>query len=83
MSKASGKSSICSAPCSSRRISPLARALAEDFASLDATLAKYKNADGAFGSSANVSADDRKVMQDAAKKLSGELALIRGALGLS
>ena len=62
---------------------PLVSALAGDFATLDATLAKYKNADGAFGSSANVNAGDRKVMKDAAKKLSGELALIRGALGLS
>jgi iron uptake system component EfeO len=62
---------------------PLVSALAEDFATLEATLARYKNADGAFGSSASVSADDRKAIQDVAKKLSGELALIRGALGLS
>jgi iron uptake system component EfeO len=62
---------------------PLVGALAEDFATLETTLARYRNADGAFGSSAGISADDRKAIQDVAKKLSGELALIRGALGLS
>jgi iron uptake system component EfeO len=62
---------------------PLVRALGEDFAILEAALARYKNADGAFGPSANVGAQDRRVIQDVVKKLSGEVALMRGALGLS
>jgi iron uptake system component EfeO len=62
---------------------PLVRALADDFTTLDTTLAKYKSADGAFGTSARVGADDRRIIQAAVKKLSGELALMRGALGLS
>jgi iron uptake system component EfeO len=61
----------------------LSRALIQDFAALEATLAKYKNADGAFASSASVSADDRASLQGAAKNLSDELARVRGALGLS
>jgi iron uptake system component EfeO len=62
---------------------PLAGALADDFTTLDATLAKYKKGDGAFGSSTHISADDQRALQDAVKKLSGELALIPRALGLS
>ena len=62
---------------------PLVRALGDDFATLDATLAKYKSVEGAVGASPNFSADDRRVIQDLVKKLSGEVALMRGALGLS
>jgi iron uptake system component EfeO len=62
---------------------PLVGALGEDFAILEAALARYKNADGAFGPSANIGAEDRRIIQDIVKKLSGEVALMRGALGLS
>jgi iron uptake system component EfeO len=62
---------------------PLVGALGEDFAILEAVLARYKNADGAFGPSANIGAEDRRIIQDIVKKLSGEVALMRGALGLS
>jgi iron uptake system component EfeO len=62
---------------------PLVRALGEDFAILEATLARHKNVDGAFGPPANIGADDRRVIQEVVKKLSGEVALMRDALGLS
>jgi iron uptake system component EfeO len=70
-------------PLIERTDGSLSRALIQDFAALDATLAKYKNADGVFASSASVSADDRASLQGAAKRLSDELARVRGALGLS
>jgi iron uptake system component EfeO len=63
--------------------SPLSQMLAGDFAALESTLAKYRNADGAFQPPANLSADDRTALRDTAKKLAGELALICSALGLS
>ncbi len=62
---------------------PLSGALAQDFATLDATLAKYKIADGAFAPPAKLSPEDRTALQNAATKLVEELALVRGALGLS
>jgi iron uptake system component EfeO len=61
----------------------LSRALAEDFATLDATLGRYKTADGAFQPSADLSSEDRMALQGATKKLAADLALVRGALGLS
>jgi iron uptake system component EfeO len=62
---------------------PLSQSMAGDFAALDATLAKYRNADGAIRSPANLSADDRTALRNTAKKLAGELGLICSALGLS
>jgi iron uptake system component EfeO len=62
---------------------PLSGALAQDFATLDATLAKYKTAEGAFAPPAKLSPEDRTALQNAATKLVEELALVRGALGLS
>jgi iron uptake system component EfeO len=62
---------------------PLSQSLAGDFAALNATLVKYRNADGAFQSSVNLSVNDRTALRDTAKKLAGELALICSALGLS
>lgn len=61
----------------------LSHALAADFASIDATLAKYKKAEGADQAPTNLSADDRTILQEATKKLAAELGLVRGALGLS
>lgn len=57
--------------------------LGRDFAALDATMAKYKTAEGAVEPSATLSAEDQTVLQDTTKKLSKELTLLRGALGLS
>jgi iron uptake system component EfeO len=62
---------------------PLSGALAQDFAMLDATLAKYRTADGAFEPPAKLSPEDRMALQNAARKLAEELGLVRGALGLS
>ena len=61
----------------------LSRALAGDFADIEATLARYANADAAFAPSASLSAADRTALQNATKKLADDLALVRGALGLS
>jgi iron uptake system component EfeO len=62
---------------------PLSGALAADFATLDATLAKYRTADGAYKPPADLSPEDRAALQRAASKLAEELTLVRGALGLS
>jgi iron uptake system component EfeO len=70
-------------PLIQRADAGLSHALIEDFAALEATLAKYKNADGVFASSSSVRADDRTSLQRAAKNLADELARVRGALGLS
>lgn len=70
-------------PLIQRADNPLSQSLAGDFAALDATLAKYRNADGAFQSSINLRGADRTALRDTAKKLAGELALISSALGLS
>jgi iron uptake system component EfeO len=70
-------------PLIARADGPLSRALTDDFTALDATLARYKDANGGFQPPANLSADDRMALQNAARKLASELALIRGALGLS
>jgi iron uptake system component EfeO len=60
----------------------LCRALDDDFATLGATLAKYKSPDGAFGPAANLTSDDRTAMRNTMKKLSGELSQIPAVLGL-
>ncbi|WP_158818415.1 iron uptake system protein EfeO [Methylocapsa sp. S129] len=70
-------------PLIARVDNPLSLALAEDFSTIDATLAKYRTADGAYKPAAHLSADDRAALQNATKKLAGELARVRGALGLS
>jgi len=60
----------------------LCRALDDDFAALDATLAKYKNAEGVFEPTLSLTSDDRTTMQNTMKKLSGELSQIPADLGL-
>ena len=60
----------------------LCRALDDDFAALEATLAKYKNADGVFEPTLSLTPDDRTTMQNTMKKLSGELSQIPTDLGL-
>jgi iron uptake system component EfeO len=62
---------------------PLSGALAQDLATLDATLAKYKIAGGAFEPPANLSREDRMTLRNTTTKLAEELTRVRGALGLS
>jgi iron uptake system component EfeO len=62
---------------------PLSRALAEDFAAVEATLAKYKTADGVYEPAAALSVGDRMALQSMTKKLAGELTRVGDALGLS
>ena len=69
-------------PLIARADDRLARALAEDFATLAATLAKYQNADGAFDRAVSSSSDDRTHLQNVMKKLAGELSLVPAALGI-
>jgi iron uptake system component EfeO len=59
----------------------LSRALEDDFAAVDATLAKYRNAGGAFEHNSTLSPHDRTLMQNTLKKLSSELSQIPVALG--
>jgi iron uptake system component EfeO len=70
-------------PLIARADGSLSRALADDFPAIDATLAKYKTTDGAYEPAASLSADDRTALENATRKLAGELALIPAALGLS
>lgn len=60
----------------------LDRALAQEFAALNATLAAYQNADAVFERGVSLSSDDRTRLQNVMKKLAGELALIPAALGI-
>jgi iron uptake system component EfeO len=59
----------------------LSRALEDDFAAVDATLAKYRNAGGAFEPNSTLSPDDSTLMQNTLKKLSSELSQIHVVLG--
>jgi iron uptake system component EfeO len=60
----------------------LGGALAEDFATVAAILAKYQNTDGALEPVVSLSSDDRTRLQTVLKKLAGELLLVPAALGI-
>jgi iron uptake system component EfeO len=68
-------------PLIAKADSNLGRALDDDFAAVDATLARYRNASHAFEPNTSLSPDDRIAMQNILKKLSSELSQIPVALG--
>jgi iron uptake system component EfeO len=68
-------------PLISRTDSPLSGAMADDFATVASTLAKYQLADGGFGP-VGLSAEDRVALLGVTKKLTTEVSRIPAALGV-
>jgi iron uptake system component EfeO len=70
-------------PLIAKSDSRLARALDDDFAALEATLARYRGKDGALEPTVDPSREDRTTMQNLMRKLSRELSQLPAALGLT